>query len=334
MGVPVAQNFQLPLQTVLDSDGDPLPGAKLYFYDAGTTDEQTVYSDSALSTAVTQPLVADSAGRVPLTYVSPGSYKVVITDADDNAVATYDNLDSGLAASSGDLAVADGGTGASTAAGARTNLGAASQTEVDSLSTDLTAIETAISNLPGSALGDMAGEDDVAVDNLATGFGVVCLQDSFVDTDTTNTDGSTYTFPFDDTLPQRTEGLEVLSGNFTPESASSKLEITVQVHIGGEDGNSTNFGAVALFTNDSLDAIAAGWWEAGSAAGKSGATTCTFVHVMDSPGTSAITFSARAGAYSSAAANAWYINGHETASGRVYGGALESFIRVRELLTV
>ncbi|MFZ1741765.1 MAG: hypothetical protein WAT93_02865, partial [Pontixanthobacter sp.] len=172
----MAQTFQLPLQPVLDSNGAIEAGAKLYFYDAGTTDAQTVYSNSALSSAVSQPLVADSAGRVPLTYIATGTYKVVIKDVDDNTIATYDDLDTGLGSAGGDLPVADGGTGASTAAGARTNLAAASQSEVDSIATDLGAIETAIAALPGAALGNMAGADNVAISNLATGFGVVLLK--------------------------------------------------------------------------------------------------------------------------------------------------------------
>ena len=49
--------FRIP-----DTAGNPLPGAILYFYDAGTTTPKTVYSNSGLSTSLGTAVTADSAG--------------------------------------------------------------------------------------------------------------------------------------------------------------------------------------------------------------------------------------------------------------------------------
>ena len=66
----------------LDENGDPLAG-KLCFYDAGTTDQRTVYKDSAGDTAWTQPITLDSAGRLTDgIYVPTGAFKEVLRSAD------------------------------------------------------------------------------------------------------------------------------------------------------------------------------------------------------------------------------------------------------------
>lgn len=74
-------------QRILDSDGEPVSGAKLNFYLTGTTTPATVYSDADLNTAHSNPVEADSDGFVDPIYLAPDvTYKVVITDADDAAL--------------------------------------------------------------------------------------------------------------------------------------------------------------------------------------------------------------------------------------------------------
>lgn len=79
-----------------DNNGDPLTGGKLYTYAAGTTTPQATYTTSAGSTAWSNPIVLDAAGRVPSSgeiWLTEGaSYKFVLKDADDVLIATYDNL--------------------------------------------------------------------------------------------------------------------------------------------------------------------------------------------------------------------------------------------------
>lgn len=50
------------LNRATDANDNPLSGAKLYVYEAGTSTLATVYTTSALSTPLSNPVVADSAG--------------------------------------------------------------------------------------------------------------------------------------------------------------------------------------------------------------------------------------------------------------------------------
>lgn len=92
----MTQVFNIPLFTALDSNGDPLSGAKLFIYEAGTTTKLTTYSDSALSVANANPLVADSAGRFGDVYGNADDYKFVLTTSGDtdpptSPIKTFDN---------------------------------------------------------------------------------------------------------------------------------------------------------------------------------------------------------------------------------------------------
>lgn len=72
-----------------DNEGDPLSGGKLYFYDTGTTDAKTTYSDVAMSVANTNPVVLDAYG-VPGDIFFAGTAKVVLKDADDVQLRSMD----------------------------------------------------------------------------------------------------------------------------------------------------------------------------------------------------------------------------------------------------
>lgn len=79
----------------IDENGDPMVGAQLFFYDAGTTTPQTVYSDASLSTAIDQPIEADARGMFPLIFLNPtpGSYRQKLLEADDTLVFDDDDID-------------------------------------------------------------------------------------------------------------------------------------------------------------------------------------------------------------------------------------------------
>lgn len=68
----------LPITRAFDSAGDALPGAQLYFYATGTSNPKTVYLNANLSTAATNPVLADSAGRFAALWLdtSAGAYTV------------------------------------------------------------------------------------------------------------------------------------------------------------------------------------------------------------------------------------------------------------------
>ena len=78
----------------LDDNGDPLAGGKVHTYDAGTTDNKTTYKEKSLTTAHTNPIVLDSAGRIPSGdgVFCQGTLKVVVKTSADVTVITMDNL--------------------------------------------------------------------------------------------------------------------------------------------------------------------------------------------------------------------------------------------------
>ena len=85
--------FTTPRQQALDANGSPLPGAKLRFFDAGTSNPRTVFTDAARTVPHAIPVVADSAGRFAPIFLPDGSYKAILTDQADVTVWTDDNLD-------------------------------------------------------------------------------------------------------------------------------------------------------------------------------------------------------------------------------------------------
>lgn len=77
----------------LDRDGNPLSKAKLYFYQKGTTTPQPVYTDSTLGVALSNPVVADGAGRMPQMWADiEAVFDVKWTDANDALLRTFANI--------------------------------------------------------------------------------------------------------------------------------------------------------------------------------------------------------------------------------------------------
>jgi len=83
------------------NSGVILSGGKLYTYAAGTTTPQATYTSSSGSTNHTNPIILDSAGRVPggEIWLSAPPYKFVLNTSADVLIATYDNV-SGIGAAS------------------------------------------------------------------------------------------------------------------------------------------------------------------------------------------------------------------------------------------
>jgi hypothetical protein len=76
------------------NSGVILSGGKLYTYAAGTTTPKTSYTSSSGNTAHTNPIILDSAGRVPggEIWILPPPYKFVLYTSADVLIATYDNI--------------------------------------------------------------------------------------------------------------------------------------------------------------------------------------------------------------------------------------------------
>lgn len=76
------------------NSGVPLSGGKLYTYAAGTTTPQATYTSSSGNTNHTNPIILNSAGRVPggEIWLSAPPYKFSLSDSNDVLIATYDNV--------------------------------------------------------------------------------------------------------------------------------------------------------------------------------------------------------------------------------------------------
>ena len=81
------------------NSGVILSGGKLYTYAAGTTTPKATYTSSSGNTAHTNPIILDSAGRVPggEIWLLSAPYKFALYTSADVLIATYDNI-SGLGA--------------------------------------------------------------------------------------------------------------------------------------------------------------------------------------------------------------------------------------------
>ena len=76
------------------NSGVILSGGKLYTYAAGTTTPKTSYTSSSGNTAHTNPIILDSAGRVPggEIWLLSSPYKFALYTSTDVLIATYDNI--------------------------------------------------------------------------------------------------------------------------------------------------------------------------------------------------------------------------------------------------
>lgn len=79
---------------LLDNSGNVLTGGKIYTYAAGTTTNQATFTSSSGNTANSNPIVLNSAGRVPyeIWLLDGNAYKFVLKDSNDTLIGTWDNL--------------------------------------------------------------------------------------------------------------------------------------------------------------------------------------------------------------------------------------------------
>jgi hypothetical protein len=127
----------------------------------------------------------------------------------------------------------------------------------------------------------------------------------------------------DDTIPQNTEGDEYMTRAVTPTSASNILEIEVSF-FATNDSSSNKWIMAALFQDSIANALAANlqWSTATALTGNQ----VIIRYRMVAGTTSAITFKVRGGFN---VAGTTTFNG--AAGGRLLGGVMNSFIRVREI---
>jgi len=131
----MAYLFANKLQTFFDANGNPLSGGKIYAYSDGTSSLLNTYSNSTLSSANTNPVVLNSAGKPPQNiYLSAATYRLELYTSADVLVAQAADVVGQLPAinpatdANKAVVVNSGATGYTTAAVA---LGSASYITVD-----------------------------------------------------------------------------------------------------------------------------------------------------------------------------------------------------------
>lgn len=150
------------------------------------------------------------------------------------------------------------------------------------------------------------------------GFGA-CVQTANYTTTAVAT--GTTTIPHDDTIPQSTEGFEVMNLVFTPKSATNKLKITAIANASCSFAGSFTM-IIALFQDSGTSAIATA---TSVGAASLYLTTPVLVHYMTAGTTSATTFRLRLG---SSSAGTTTFNGQS--GGRFFGGVYNSSITIEE----
>lgn len=78
----MAQLFTTPRFTPLSYVGGTIPGAELYFYNAGTSALRSIYADTALTTPLSNPVTSDSSGTFPAIWLQDTLYSVEMRDED------------------------------------------------------------------------------------------------------------------------------------------------------------------------------------------------------------------------------------------------------------
>lgn len=128
----------------------------------------------------------------------------------------------------------------------------------------------------------------------------------------------TTAMPYDDTIPQITEGDQYMTLAITPKSTTNKLLIEVVIHL---SSNVVFNGTTALFQDATANALAVGYQYLGNGV----MIEIRFSHYMAAGTTSSTTFRVRAG---NSAAGTTTFNG--VGGSRYFGGKMESSITITE----
>lgn len=149
--------FMLTDNRILDDNGRPLSGGKVYVYEAGTTTPIDSFPTAAAANAGTpvnsNPVILNAAGIARIYGKDDVVYKVVIKDRNDTTIETIDNIS------------LNGGESAAAAAAAALAASASASSAASSAS----AAESSASSAAGSA--EAASESAIAAQssaNLAT----------------------------------------------------------------------------------------------------------------------------------------------------------------------
>lgn len=126
--------------------------------------------------------------------------------------------------------------------------------------------------------------------------------------------------PWDDTIPQSTEGTEAFTLAYTPKFADSIIQVRASVF--GTPAGASLMG-LALFKDSNANALVANV----NFGGTSGNTICDVYYEEVSGNTTSRTYKLRVGPHNS---GTMYINGNNT-GGRLYGGVGHSGMQITEI---
>ena len=84
--------YPLSRMQQFDGNGRPLSGARLFLFDGGTSTPRIGYRNSSLTSPHPNPILADSAGRLPLVYLDDGFYRHRLTTRTGTLVFDDDGL--------------------------------------------------------------------------------------------------------------------------------------------------------------------------------------------------------------------------------------------------
>ena len=292
----------------IDSD---TPGPALKITQTGTGPVLRV-QDSA--DPDTTPFIIDNAGNVGVGTATPTA-QIEATGAVKLGSLTL---------TSTPLPVASGGTGAVTAATARANLGTAASGAVTGSGLTMTT-----SRLLGRTTASTGAVEEITVGaglalsagSLTAGAGTIVGR-AYSEYTTYAT--LTASVPLDDTIPQNTEGTEILTASITPKSTTNRVRARVVVR-GLIQDSANRQGAVCLFRNADADAIAA--TSANLYAGGAQIAQTVVLEFEDSPAsTSAQTYAVRVGP---SGGGTMYVNGNS--GGRIFGGSMRATLVLEEI---
>jgi hypothetical protein len=95
----------MPYFVILDANGIIVPGGKCWTYKVGSSELKDSFTDYDSGITQTNPIIADSSGRLEIWLGSDGLYKLVFMDASDNILRTVDHVGTGGTGSGSTLLV-------------------------------------------------------------------------------------------------------------------------------------------------------------------------------------------------------------------------------------
>jgi hypothetical protein len=167
--------------------------------------------------------------------------------------------------------------------------------------------------------GCLNADTDVRLDGVSLAHGIA----QYVEGESTTYATAGTAMPVDDTIPQNTEGNEIVTVTITPKSASSTLVIEADV-FAAESGVAGYQWACAVFVDTTASAIAA---RAGTMETSDRMDNMQFTHTLSAGSTSARTYKLRCGGSSTTDI---FINGDS--GSRIFGGVATTSLTVMEIL--